>query len=189
MANQNRLQVVIDDLEEFDREIETIKAERKARLTQAKKDGFSGTVIAIVMKRRKMKPEAREELDSLVNIYEGALGMLNGTPLGEAALRRLSERDPGVEPDPADSEPSAEGVLDDSEDLARNKGVEAAQAGLKVTANPYPPRSPQRAAWDEAWCQAKGSDGMDVPDAWKPTPKPKKGKKGGDDAPPEGDDQ
>jgi hypothetical protein len=54
-------------------------------------------------------------------------------------------------------------------------GGEAAAAGKSVTANPFPARDVRRAAWDEAWCAALGSDGMDIPEAWRPTDK-KKGK-------------
>ena len=74
----------------------------------------------------------------------------------------------GAEPaQPAEPEPTVED--------ARRMGDEAAKAGAPVTANPFPARDVRRAAWDEAWCAALGSDGMDIPDALKPTPKPKKG--------------
>lgn len=72
----------------------------------------------------------------------------------------------GTAPDAPEPEPTVED--------ARQMGGDAARAGAPVTANPFPPRDPRRAAWDEAWCQALGSDGMDIPDALKPTPKPKK---------------
>lgn len=60
-------------------------------------------------------------------------------------------------------------------DDARKMGTEAAKIGQPVTSNPFPAFDERRAAWDEAWCSALGSDGMDIPDALKPTPKPKKG--------------
>lgn len=65
---------------------------------------------------------------------------------------------------------------------ARRMGNEAAAGGQPVTSNPFPAFDERRAAWDEAWCAALGSDGMDIPDALKPTPKPKKAD-GGDEAP------
>lgn len=75
-----------------------------------------------------------------------------------------------VEDQPAEpSEPQA--TVDD----ARRLGGEAARSGQPVTANPFPAYDERRAAWDEAWCAELGSDGMDLPDALKPTPKPKKG--------------
>jgi uncharacterized protein (UPF0335 family) len=60
---------------------------------------------------------------------------------------------------------------------ARAAGKQAALNGQPVTANPFPAFDERRAAWDEAWCAELGSDGMDIPDALKPTPKPKKADK------------
>lgn len=74
-------------------------------------------------------------------------------------------------------EPTPEPTVDD----ARRMGTEPAQSGQPVTSNPFPTRDARRAAWDEAWCMALGTDGMDIPDALKPTPKPKKGSGGGED--------
>jgi hypothetical protein len=42
-----------------------------------------------------------------------------------------------------------------------------------VTANPHPAGSRLRGAWDEGWCAAAGSDGMDIPPAFRRS-KPKK---------------
>jgi len=72
---------------------------------------------------------------------------------------------------PEEAEPEPEVTVDD----AKRMGKEAAESGAPVTANPFPARDVRRAAWDEAWCAALGSDGMDIPAALKPTPKPKKG--------------
>lgn len=194
MSNTNHVQAVIDDLEELLAERAEIDAQIAARKKKAKEDGFSISVINTVLKRRKLTPEKRDEIDALVNITEAALGMLGGKPLNEAALRRLAKEEEEArqmplfdDDDAAGGEanetprPAPEPVAQDSEDEARAKGAAAAQAGQKVTDNPYPPRSVQRAAWDEAWCQSAGSDGMEIPEAFKPTPKPKKPKptKGG----------
>jgi uncharacterized protein (UPF0335 family) len=64
----------------------------------------------------------------------------------------------------AEHVPTPEPTADD----ARKMGTEAARAGAPVTSNPFPARDVRRAAWDEAWCSELGSDGMDIPDAWKP---------------------
>ena len=71
----------------------------------------------------------------------------------------------------------AEGESADDEDTARRKGVEAAQAGIGILKNPYPARTEQRAAWEEGWCQSKGSNGMETPDTLKRESKPKSPKK------------
>lgn len=252
MANRNRLQVVVDEIEALEAEKAEIVLQIKEKKAAAAAEGFSKTILNRVLKRRKMTDEQRDEEDALTQIYEGALGMLGGTPLGEAALRRLAQESEEAKADlgddslyesakalvmgerkasvsfvqrrlqigynlaasfiermeregligpagrtgkrefldggPQDPQPTADEGADgatsgeesineeDTEEVARAKGAAAAQSGQKVTANPYPPRSPQRAWWDESWCQASGSDGMDLPAAWKPTPKPKKGK-------------
>jgi uncharacterized protein (UPF0335 family) len=194
VANRNPLMLVVDEIEALEREKAEITLQIAERKTAAVKQGFSRKILNKVLKRRTLSEEQRDEEDALTQIYEGALGMLGGTPLGEAALRRLSEeRKRGPEGDDEDAElpfegegePPApaepiEGHADDSEDEARAKGAQAAQAGLPVLSNPYAPRTKQRGWWDEAWCQASGSDGMDIPAAWRPTPKPKKPKPGDD---------
>jgi uncharacterized protein (UPF0335 family) len=89
----------------------------------------------------------------------------------DSAGRRHVLRQPDGSDAPAEP-PAPEPTVDD----ARQMGKEAAAAGAPVTSNPFPARDPRRAAWDEAWCQELGSDGMEIPDALKPKPKPKKGK-------------
>jgi uncharacterized protein (UPF0335 family) len=49
---------------------------------------------------------------------------------------------------------------------ARQEGRAAAAAGKRVFDNPYPAGDPCRAAWDEGWCEASGSNGMATPDAY-----------------------
>jgi hypothetical protein len=55
---------------------------------------------------------------------------------------------------------------------ARAEGSAAAAAGERVFANPYVAGDPRRAAWDEGWCVRKGSDGMEIPDAFRRKKKP-----------------
>ena len=115
----------------------------------------------------------------LADIYRAALGMLGGTPLGEAARQRLSPPDPGQSPEeqlPEPGEPEAEMIGASDIEAARAAGRDAFQQGVKVIANPFVAGDPRRAAWDEGWCRAAGSDGMDIPEAWRrrKADKPKK---------------
>lgn len=186
MANRNRLQCVIDDIEELEREKKEIDKQISERKKAAKEEGFSVKIINLVLKRRKVKPEVLAEDDELVDLYEANI---DGRELGSAGRRRLERTrieeqpdlftgDDGEDDEAAGAAPAgaADQSLDDSEDIARAKGAAAATAGQKVTSNPYPAGSPQRGWWDDAWCQASGSDGMEIPDAFKPAPKPKKEK-------------
>lgn len=126
--------------------------------------------------------------------------MLDGTPLGSAAVDRLRRKpapppppasDPGDEPpEQMPPAPEPEPVVDAAAiDAARTQGVEDATAGKPVTDNPFPPHDPRRAAYDEGWCRASGSDGMDIPEAWRRSKPAKKSKPDeGDDGAEPGDD-
>jgi hypothetical protein len=78
--------------------------------------------------------------------------------------------DAAAAPDPDVPPPPPPPTVED----AREMGGQAAADGKPVTANPFPPRDERRAAWDEAWCQASGTDGMDIPDFLKPSAKTRK---------------
>lgn len=96
---------------------------------------------------------------------EGVVGAPNHVGRREVLAPKS---DGTAEPEaPAEPEPTVED--------AKVLGAEAAKSGAPVTANPFPARDERRAAWDEAWCKELGTDGMDIPDALKPAPKPKKG--------------
>jgi len=200
--------IAADALRQFVDRIERLEEEKKALsddikdvYAQAKSQGFDPKTVRQIVKLRKLSQEERDEQEALLDIYKAALGMLADTPLGAAAVRRLSEppapkqpasqADPG-QPDLEDftgraDEAAADGVPtpvppaepEPTVDDARVAGRNAATAGKPVTANPFPARDPRRAAWDEAWCQASGSDGMDLPASWRRSSPKKPGK--GDD--------
>jgi uncharacterized protein (UPF0335 family) len=180
----DRLRSFIERWERLQEEIENLKADQKEIMAEAKGTGFDTKTIRAVIKLRKMTQEERDEQEALLDLYKAALGMLNGTPLGDAAVRRLTKK-----PEPAPKRPAStdqtdiedltgarpdEPKQDDTPaaagstvDEARTMGREAAESGKPVTDNPFPARDPRRAAWDEEWCRAAGSDGMDIPDAWR----------------------
>ena len=174
------LKQLVESIERLEADRDEIATQIREKKAEAVGFGYSRKALNVVLKRRKM---GKDELDALVDLYQAELGMLAGTPLGDAAIARLERLDRRNEQNPAEAEappPPEPEAPADTEDEAREKGAAAACAGEPITANPYPPRSALRAAWDEAWCQEKGSDGMDLPDAWKPTPK--KPKPSADDA-------
>lgn len=168
----------VERLETLKREIADDLKEVKQ---EAKQRGYSVKAIERIVKERAESDEqrqARQETEQLTDIYRAALGMLGGTPLGEAARQRLTPPEPAPPPDeqPEESESSPETITPADLDAARTAGREAFQQGVKVIANPFIAGDPRRAAWDEGWCRAAGSDGMDIPDAWrrKKVEKPKK---------------
>lgn len=185
----DELRLLIERWERLDEERQAIVADQKDVLAEAKSRGFDPKIMREIIKLRKMKPEHRREREALLDTYKAALGMLDGTPLGTWAIERLSkprgeEAAEQAEPTtPADTGlPAAEPETPPEPELtiedAKRLGGEAARTGKPVTSNPFPARDVRRAAWDEAWCHELGSDGMDIPDALKPAPKPKGGKPG-----------
>ncbi|MEW5729980.1 MAG: DUF2312 domain-containing protein [Pseudomonadota bacterium] len=191
----DRLRSFVERFERLQDEIDELKADQKAVMDEAKGAGFDVPTVKDILRLRKLERKhgraALQERETLLDIYKAALGMLYDTPLGEAARRRLSqpkdpakpgderqgdiddfaarhdepEPEPQVQPEP----PPPEVTVED----AREMGRQAAETGQPVTANPFPAHDPRRAAWDEAWCSAAGSDGMEIPEAWRRT-KPKK---------------
>ncbi|MBW6400002.1 DUF2312 domain-containing protein [Roseomonas sp. HJA6] len=180
-----RLQSLIQRIERLEEEKRALQEDIKEIYAEAKSAGFDPKVMRAMIKERRMAEADRQEWQALCDVYRAALGMLDGTPLGEAARKRFMPdppRPPGDEqaetaasdaPPEAPAAPTAEELLS-----ARAQGAAAAAAGRKVTENPFAAGDARRAAWDEGWCGAAGSDGMDIPPAFRRTT-PKKGKPNG----------
>ncbi|MBN8902629.1 MAG: DUF2312 domain-containing protein [Rhodospirillales bacterium] len=183
-----RLLSYIERIERLEEEKRGIADDIKEVKAEAKSFGFDVPTINAIIKLRRLTQEQRDEQEALLDIYRAALGMLFDTPLGEAARRRLSA--PPPRHDDPDGAPGHE-ALDEPEDEpvdphsavsaddARAMGTEAALQGIPVTRNPFAAGDKRRAIWDEAWCAALGTDGMDIPEPFrrrKPdTPQPDAG--------------
>lgn len=205
-SGADQLRSVVERIERLEEEKAAIGADIKEVYAEAKANGFdTKTLRKLIVERRKDRAQ-REEEQALLEIYMAALGMLDGTPLGDAARRRLTDEadeQPEEATDEAPEEKDGEGggdggdaapevparpprVIGEQElEEARSQGREGAKAGKRVIENPFVAGDPRRAAWDEGWCAQTGSDGMDIPEAWrrKKKPKPHKdddGKEGGD---------
>lgn len=160
-------------------EIDTQIAERKRA---AKNDGFDVPTITRILRARKLTPTEAQEREALFDIYRAALGMLYDTPLGEAARKRLAKPPEPKQADPEfpDGKAPADPPLEpppppptaDDLNAARADGRTAAAGGRTIVENPFAATDARRAAWDEGWCEASGTDGMEIPAAWKRTPKP-----------------
>ncbi len=182
-----RLLAIVQRIERMEEEIANCQADRREIYAEARGAGFDAKTVREIVKLRKMDPMDRAEQEALLDIYKAALGMLADTPLGQAARRRLS-KPPEKPSDDQPEAPTDDDGNDELDDLldpdvppedtrtvedARKLGEEAAKAGKPVTSNPFPAQDKRRAAWDEAWCMASGSDGMEVPEQWRRTPKKK----------------
>jgi uncharacterized protein (UPF0335 family) len=188
--------------------LETLEAEKAAaslalrdEFSKVGGEGFDVGTLKAVLKLRKLSPEQRKERSSLIAIYMASLGMLEGDSLPDEARRRLDEQ---YSPKPTEPKPDVDTKVDGKPstptapkppaqrplalkdpELARQEGRDAAAAEKRIYDNPYPAGDPCRAAWDEGWCEAKKSNGMETPPAFqrrtpeKPS-KPSKDDKKGD---------
>jgi uncharacterized protein (UPF0335 family) len=176
-----RLVTHVHDLERLEARKADVSEHLKEGFARAKSDGFDPAILRVVMKLRKLSPSQRRERRALEAIYLAELGMLDGDPLTDEARRRLdgapadppaespeTEPDPDAEnddaPSPTLTQPSL--VLKEPSE-ARQEGMDAAEAGKRIYDNPYPAGDPCRAAWDEGWCAARKSHGMEFPDAYR----------------------
>lgn len=84
-----------DQLRSFIERIERLEEEKKALaddirdvFAEAKGSGFDVKVMRQVVKLRRMDAAQRAEQEAILDLYRSALGMLVGTPLGDAAVER-----------------------------------------------------------------------------------------------------
>jgi uncharacterized protein (UPF0335 family) len=176
------LKSITDRIIRLETQKREIAADVKDVYLEAKGLGLSPAAIRKTVKEYFETPEARakrEEIEAIAEIYKANLGMLGGTPLGEAARARLnrqnrhetSEDDPDIihqAPEP-ELGPEPEQTISPADiEAARQRGRDDALAGKKILENPFVSGDPRRAAWDEGHCETTGSDGMDIPEAWKP---------------------
>lgn len=181
MRNSNavdELREIVDTLVGLADEADILKDRASEVAARAKSRGFDVAAVKKIVKERREPASSktkRDEVESAAEIYRAALGMLGGTPLGDAARERLSRDEVAPAGDDATREETdqATTITPDVLDAAREEGREACRAGTLVIDNPYTARDPRRAAWDEGWCFEAGSDGMDIPDAFR-RQKPKK---------------
>jgi uncharacterized protein (UPF0335 family) len=95
----NQLRRLIERVERLEEEKAEIAASITDVFKQAKSAGFDPKVMKAIIRERKMEAAERAEWQALLDTYRAALGMLDGTPLGEAARKRFS-RDEGAEGEP-----------------------------------------------------------------------------------------
>jgi uncharacterized protein (UPF0335 family) len=156
---------------------------------EAKSFGYDTKAMAKLVKERRESHEqkrARQETEDIADLYRGALGMLDGTPLGEDARRRWADSHSPTADEPENTDETSateetEGPSIGPDDIqqAREAGRNAARDGISILQNPFVAGDPRRAGWDEGWCLESGSDGMDIPKAWQRS-KPPKGERSGE---------
>ncbi|HEY1630817.1 MAG TPA: GapR family DNA-binding domain-containing protein [Rhizomicrobium sp.] len=190
----NELLGVIERVELLEIKKKEIAEQITEEYEQARSRGFNVKVIKGIVRDRKEDEQTLRERQALDQMYRASIGMLHGTPLGEDARKRLSGEDDKPESDgdeqarggAPEKKPDALGPEEIAK--ARDAGAQAARDGKRVFDNPYTANDPRRAAWDEGWCAETGTDGMELPKAWRRKEKKKPDDEDGKgDGKPDGD--
>lgn len=167
---------------------------------EAEGKGYDKKALKIAVRRRHESAEQRAqrlETEAMADLYAAAIGDLAGKPLDDLTRRRIDEQmrrqrgEAGEPPEQSAQQDLPEEATTPAEppetaEQAHEKGRQARKDGARIVDNPYHSASPLRAAWDEGWCEEDGSDGMEVPAAWKRA-KPEGDDKKPDDDKPQGD--
>lgn len=172
------IELVNEDIKALKDKVKVFKADRKGTMGELKADGFDPPAVEQMIRERKMDENARRLFHAKLQTYRAMLGMLDGTPLGESARQAFEEEaqqhkrrdepppDEDVSQSPAQTAPTA--ITPEDLERAKSEGAEAAKDGNSVTDNPYPGNQAElRAAWDVGWCSELGSDGMEIPAAFR----------------------
>jgi uncharacterized protein (UPF0335 family) len=85
-----QLQAIIARIERLEEEKKTIGDDITDVYAEAKSSGYDVKALKAIVKERKQNPAERAEHESILQTYRRALGMLDGTPLGNAAIERAT---------------------------------------------------------------------------------------------------
>jgi len=88
VINETALQRYVGRIEEKHNERNDLNEEIKEIYAEAKDAGFDTTILREIVRERQMEEPARHSRYALLDSYRRALGMLAGTPLGDAAMNR-----------------------------------------------------------------------------------------------------
>lgn len=88
----NRLLSIVERIEALEEERRGLAGDIKDIYAEAKSAGYDPKVLRAIVAERREDAEARAERLALLDTYRAALGMLAGTPLGEAAEARAAKR-------------------------------------------------------------------------------------------------
>ena len=74
-ANDDRLRLLIERIERLEEEEQALKEDKKDVYLEAKAVGYDAKIMRQIIRLRKMKPDDRLELESVLDLYKSALGM------------------------------------------------------------------------------------------------------------------
>lgn len=86
-----QLKSIIERIERIEEERKELGADIREIYAEAKGNGYDAKTIRQIVRMRKLSAADRAEQEALLDTYMSALGMLATTPLGQAALKELTE--------------------------------------------------------------------------------------------------
>jgi uncharacterized protein (UPF0335 family) len=90
--NAESLARYVDRIERLHTQRDQLSYSVKLVYDEAKSAGFVTAILRQVVRERRMESDERHDHYELLDTYRAALGMLAGTPLGDAALERAGAR-------------------------------------------------------------------------------------------------
>ena len=91
-VDAGHLQAFIERIERLEESKREIADDIKEVYAEAKGTGYDTKTMRAVIKLRALSVDERAEQEALLDIYKAALGMLDGTPLGEAAVAGVKSK-------------------------------------------------------------------------------------------------
>ena len=88
----DRLRSIVDRYERLDEEVRALRSDQKDIMIEAKSAGYDVKVLRRLIADRRKDAADLEEMETLLEVYKRALGMLSDTPLGDAAVARETRR-------------------------------------------------------------------------------------------------
>jgi uncharacterized protein (UPF0335 family) len=85
---KDQLKAIIERIERLEEEKKTIADDIRDVYAEAKGNGFDVKALRTIVRMRKQDANERAEQETILETYMIALGMLAGTPLGDAAIAR-----------------------------------------------------------------------------------------------------
>ena len=87
---KDHLKAIVERIERLEEEKKTISDDIRDVYAEAKGNGFDVTALRTIVRMRKQDANERQEQEAILETYMQALGMLVGTPLGDAAMARAT---------------------------------------------------------------------------------------------------
>ena len=74
-VTDDRLRLLIERIERLEEEEQVIKDDKKDVYLEAKAVGYDAKIMRQIVRLRKMKPDDRAEMETILDLYKSALGM------------------------------------------------------------------------------------------------------------------